>query len=354
MIRTHILRRAVVVCAALAAACQDSPPPTGPSDAALDARAGRQDPLPAWFAASSPEVLALPGTVFADHDEANNRLLFGVENAAAIRGVANALARRGIPSSAYTIVVTEPIHQVATLRDRWRPTQGGIQIHFGQFLCTMGFNADDGTERSFITNSHCTNKQGGVQGTQYFQPTSTVDKTVIATEVEDPQYFRGGACPKGRKCRRSDSARARYNTGTASDRGIIAKTSGPNNGSIVVGGEFTITAQDNTTTSFAIGTTVNKVGRTTGWTQGNVIQTCVNTNVSGTNITQLCQTFVQNPNGAVLVGGGDSGSNVFRITSGDNVQLVGILWGGNSSGTLFVFSPLKQVRDELGLITATQ
>jgi hypothetical protein len=35
------------------------------------------------------------------------------------------------------------------------------------------------------------------------------------------------------------------------------------------------------------------------------------------------------------------------------VQLVGILWGGNSSGTLFVFSPFKQIRDELGAITAT-
>jgi hypothetical protein len=56
----------------------------------------------------------------------------------------------------------------------------------------------------------------------------------------------------------------------------------------------------------------------------------------------------------VVVGGGDSGSNVFRVTSGDNVQLVGILWGGNSNGTLFVFSPLKSVRDELGALTATQ
>jgi hypothetical protein len=355
MIRQHVARRiTAVACAALAAACQDVPPPTAPSDAALDARAGQQDPLPAWFARSSREVLALPRTVFADHDEANNRLLFGVENAPAMTGVRNALARLGIPSSAYAVVIAEPIHRVATLRDQWRPTQGGIQIHFGQFLCTLGFNADDGTDRSFITNSHCTNRQGGVEGTEYFQPTSTVDPTVIAVEIEDPQYFRGGACPRGRKCRYSDAARASYSASVGSTRGAIAKTSGPNNGSLDVTGAFTVTTQDNTTTSFATGTTVNKVGRTTGWTQGNVTQTCVNTNVSGSNITQLCQTFVQNPNNAVVVGGGDSGSNVFGITSGDNVQLVGILWGGNSSGTLFVFSPLKQIRDELGPITATQ
>ncbi len=118
-------------------------------------------------------------------------------------------------------------------------------------------------------------------------------------------------------------------------------------------GTFTITSQDNATAEFAIGTTINKVGRTTGWTQGNVTQTCVNTNVARSNITQLCQTFVEDPGGAVLVGGGDSGSNVFTITSGDNVQLVGILWGGNSSGTLFVFSPLKQIQDELGALATT-
>jgi hypothetical protein len=354
MIQKPILRLAVVACAVLVAACQDTTPPTDPSDADPTARAGQQDPLPGWFARSSPEVLALPGTVFADHDEANSRLLFGVENAAATKGVSNALARLGIPSSSYAVVVTEPIHQVQSLRDRWRPTQGGIQIHFGQFLCTLGFNADDGSERSFITNSHCTNKQGGVEGTQYFQPTSTVDPTVIATEVEDPQYFRGGACPRGRKCRFSDASRALYSSGVSSTRGAIAKTSAPNNGSLEVTGTFTVTSQDNTTSSFPIGKTVNKVGRTTGWTQGNVTQTCVNTNVSGTNITQLCQTFVQNPGGAVVVGGGDSGSNVFGITTGDNVELVGILWGGNSDGTLFVFSPLKQVQQELGTLVATQ
>jgi hypothetical protein len=335
-------------------ACTDGAEIIAPDAPAQAARVQAQDQLAAWFSQSSPAVLALPGSVFADLDEVAGRLVFGVENEAAGRGVFVALERLGIPADAYSVEVTEPIHMVATLRDRWRPTRGGIQIHFGQYLCTMGFNADDGTERSFITNSHCTKTQGGVEGTQYYQPTSTVDPTVIATEVEDPAYFRGGACPRGRKCRYSDAARARYDGSISSSRGVVSKTSGPNNGSLEVTGAFTITSQDNTTTNFAIGTTVNKVGRTTGWTQGNVTRTCVHTNVSGSNITQLCQTFVQNPDGAVVVGGGDSGSQVFRVTSGDNVQLMGILWGGSSDNKLFVFSPLKQVQQELGSLVATQ
>ena len=116
-----------------------------------------------------------------------------------------------------------------------------------------------------------------------------------------------------------------------------------NNGSLVLAsGNFSITSE-RLDTNF--GTVVNKVGRTTGWTQGQVSNSCVTTNVSGTSIAQICQTFVQ-----AGVGGGDSGSPVFIITSGDNVALAGILWGGSGS-SLFVFSPLRNIERELGGLT---
>ena len=340
--------RVVIVAsaAALLTACQDAVAPSPDADLFGPDVVGH---LAVMFDRSSADVLSLPGAVFVDHDEVNNRLVFGVENAGATRGVLNALSRIGVPASAVNVQVTEPIYQLATLRDRFRPTQGGIQIHFGQFLCTLGFNVSHSGGRSFITNSHCTNKQGGTEGTQYRQPLSTVDPTVIATEAADPRYFRRGACPRGRQCRYSDAARALYTSSVPSNRGEIARTTGPNNGSVTVAGTFNVTAQDNNTSSFPIGLVVNKVGRTTGWTQGQITNTCVNTNVSGTNITQLCQTFV-----SAGVGGGDSGSPVFRITSGDNVTLVGILWGGSSNGGSFVFSPLRQIQQELGAVTATK
>jgi hypothetical protein len=341
----------LVAATTIVAACSDTPQPVAPSvkvQAAMSAEA--QSHLPQWFEQASPAVLALPGTVFADNDEANGRLLFGVENEKAINGVRNALEHLGIPADAYTIKITEPIYFAATLRDRWRPTQNGVQIHFGNYLCSLGFNALDGTQRSFVTASHCTNTQGGVEGTNYYQPLSSTDATVIATEVEDPTYFKGGKCPRGKKCRYSDSSRALYNSSVESSY-AIASTSGPNNGSLTVTGSFSVTGEDDATTRFPIGLQVNKVGRTTGWTQGVVTNTCVNTNVSGSQITQLCQTFVSAPSGAVVVQGGDSGSGVFTL-SGSNASIVGILWGGNGSGTQYVFSPLKQVRDELGPISA--
>jgi hypothetical protein len=179
---------------------------------------------------------------------------------------------------------------------------------------------------------------------------SSTNPTAIAIEAADPAYGSLPGCSRGKKCRYSDASRAPYQSGTTSTRGSIAKTTGENSGSFVVAGSFTITGQNNTATSF--GGTVHKVGRTTGWTSGNVTSSCATVNVSGSNIQLLCQTLVQR-SGSVIVGGGDSGSPVFQRASGDNVTLVGILWGGSTAGDLFVFSPLKNIQDELGGVTAT-
>jgi hypothetical protein len=351
------LSRASLVVASSAfvlAACSDAPGPNEPSARDQSPAAERsqvaQDRLAALFPHASSDILALPGTVYADHDEIRGKLVFGVENENAIPGISRSLEARGLTAGEYEVVTTEPIRMLATLRDVFRPTIAGIQIHFGGYLCTMGFNVDHAGGRSFITNSHCTNTQGGVEGTNYYQPTSSLSGGIIATEVADPVYVSGGVCSAGRVCRRSDASRALYNSGTASSRGIIAKTTGVNNGSLTtVADVFSVTSQDNSSTNFT--GAIHKVGRTTGWTSGNVSGTCVNVNVSGTNIQQLCQTLVTN-NSAAIVGSGDSGSPAFKIVSGNNVQLVGILWGGGGS-TQFVFSPLKNIQDELGAVTAT-
>jgi hypothetical protein len=168
--------------------------------------------------------------------------------------------------------------------------------------------------------------------------------TQIATEVEDPGYTSGGGCPAGRVCRRSDASRARYINSTQFSLGKIARTQNSKNSNLTIVGDFTITAADDVTDNFPIGLTVNKVGRTTGWSAGRVTQTCVNTGVSGTNIVQFCQTFVR-----AKINAGDSGSPAFRITGGTNVTLIGIVWGGG--GGQLVFSPLKNIESELGNLT---
>ena len=163
--------------------------------------------------------------------------------------------------------------------------------------------------------------------------------------MADPTFFRGRGCPRGRKCRYSDSNFSAGNGAVPFALGAIARTTGPNNGSLEIAGEFSIEGQGPAT----IGQTANKVGRTTGWTQGEVTRTCVNTGVSGSNFVLLCQDFVEND--GQIVAGGDSGSPVFRIKSGGGVTLLGNLWGGNSSGTQFVYSPIANIERELGALT---
>jgi len=254
-----------------------------------------------------------------------------------------AMARLHIPDQAVMVERADPIVQVASLQNVVdRPVRAGVQINFPGFLCSVGFNATSGSQQSFVTASHCTDRQGGVEGTQYFQPLSTTANSFIGTEVDDPTYFRNrNGCPKGRRCRFSDASRAAYAAGVPFTLGGIAATSAPNNGSIVITGTIAITAEG----SAVVGDMVNKIGRTTGWTQGTVSATCVNTGVSGTNIVQLCQTFVD-----AGVGGGDSGSDVFALAGG-SATLLGDLWGGNSTGTMFVYSPIANIESELGPLT---
>ncbi|MFL5494331.1 MAG: hypothetical protein ACJ8DC_08120 [Gemmatimonadales bacterium] len=301
--------------------------------------------LDRWFTQASAHALGVPGVVFADADEARNRVSIGVEDAAAASRVRSVLARLGIPAAAVTVDVTQPIKQLTTLQGSVRPVVAGVQVNFPGFLCSIGFNASRSGTRGFVTASHCTNTQGGVESTPYWQPLQTVNPTQIATEIVDPAYTTGGSCPAGRRCRRSDASFAKYIHSTQNTLGRIARTSSTSKTNRTIVGSWAITS-DASSSSFTVGQQVNKVGRTTGWSQGPVSNTCVNVNLSGTSITQLCQTIV-----SATVGAGDSGSDVFAITSGTNVKLDGVLWGGSTDGKTFVFSPLANVKGELGALT---
>ncbi|HEX2204324.1 MAG TPA: hypothetical protein VHG91_13530 [Longimicrobium sp.] len=294
------------------------------------------------------DVLGEPGVVFTDVDEANNRVTIGVEHAAAGAKARSLAALAGVPAGAVRIQPAEPIHFAATLRDIVSPVQAGLQIHFGNYVCTIGFNATHSGGASFVTNSHCTNNQGGTEGTLYYQPASNLAPVPIATEAADPVYVKNIAgCPRGKRCRYSDSSRALYAAGVVNTVGMIARTTsrGTASGPLTIDAAnpfLTITGED---ASQVVGQQVNKIGRTTGWTYGNVTNTCVNTGVSGTSVALLCQTFV-----AGGVGGGDSGSPVFTWGGGSTVTLKGILWGGNSTNTTFIYSPINQVEQELGAL----
>ena len=289
-------------------------------------------------------LFELPGVVFTDADETRGRLVVGVLDRGGEGQVRGRLRALGITSQV-DVVETEPIVALATLRDKSTSIVGGLQIRFSQYLCSLGFPATNAIGvLGFVTASHCSDRQGTVDGTTYYQPLDQVQTDVIGAEIADPPYVKGGDCPRGRRCRMSDANFSR-NTGPRTvTLGRIARTTGI--GSLTINGTFTIGEEG----VAGMNSPANKVGRTTGWTRGSVSGTCVDTGVQGSTIVLLCQTFVTG--GGVIVQGGDSGSPVFTDESGGSVKLLGVLWGGNQSGTQFVYSPMANVRTDLGnLIT---
>jgi hypothetical protein len=304
-------------------------------------------------------LLSLPGVVFLDVDEARNRVVLGLDSTSRSQSQdRDELERRllftSVPREAVVVVETASFEPMVGVQNRFRPASGGIQILFRLTattggICTLGFNAYLGRVFGFVTNSHCTQVEGEVDGAHYYQ--SFLQDGTIATEIADPGFFTDPPCPPGRRCRYSDSSFAKYDNPRSGVLGKIARpafgdpTAGPLNLS-PASARFTIKGR---TGSPLTGDVVHKVGRTTGWTYGSVIATCADLRVGGTDITMLCQSLA-------IAGDdhGDSGSPVFsRIGSSTNVKLVGILWGGGDDptlGHLFAFSPLENVEQELGAL----
>src|SRR5262245_29930253 len=85
-------------------------------------------------------LFELDGVAYTDADERTGRLVVGVTNRdleGPIRGRLNALR---VLSDSVDVVVTQPIVQVATLQDYIRPIEGGLQVRWDNYVCTLGFN----------------------------------------------------------------------------------------------------------------------------------------------------------------------------------------------------------------------
>jgi hypothetical protein len=318
-------------------------------------------------------VLAVPGVVFTDIDETENILRVGVEAGVSAEDVRHALQMLDVPLTVVALEVTEPIVPMGqTLRDTQAPLGGGLQLVFqrgtGWFACTLGFNVvregpGQGRSRArnepfFATNSHCTVQRGSVAPTEYWHAWSpalghlgTIGN-MIGTEAVDPPFFTD-PCFTGWVCRWSDAALVRYSEGMEVKLGAIYRTRSFATGNTA--GTLELVDEGAPPYFFIrgerphplVGETLDKVGRTTGWTRGPVTQTCLNSGIAGlAGTAMLCQDRV-----AAMVAGGDSGSPVFQQIGGSkDATLYGILWGGSvqAGQQTFIFSALENMRRDLG------
>lgn len=237
-----------------------------------------------------------------------------------------------------------------------RPLVGGLSITRGVETgsCTLGFVAIHNGTPVFITNSHCTSSTFAKDNSKFYQ--DFIDPAnQIGIELKDPnteycwlwsQLFSN--------CRYSDASAIALFPGVTFELGRIARPIGKNfvNAHVstiakTIDSENPYLSIDRSTDIIANGMVLNKVGSTTGWTDGTVTQTCVHVDYGGDAFWALkCQYKVT----GTYVWEGDSGSPVFRIlTSMDYTQhasLMGILYAGGPTG--FWFSPMSGIRNDIG------
>jgi hypothetical protein len=225
---------------------------------------------------------------------------------------------------------------------------GGLNIvRFGAQACTLGFNAKKtGSLRYFVTNAHCTQTFGAVNGDVFGQPLGQSNYR-IGFEVTDPPFVTGGNCPAVGGCRWSDAALIRYDSAGVGFHSNIARTVNQFGSIELAESPFHVEGEVGSS-SLVIGTFLSKVGVASGWTSGNITGTCVEwLNFPAPGYALLCQ-YNASAGGAP----GDSGSPVFTYdASTGKAWLIGILH--SAAYGAMTFSPLDGVKTDLGAMTVS-
>jgi hypothetical protein len=317
-----------------------------------------------WRDTIESEVLASDGFVLLDLDEREGKLVIGVTADAYVSRFRSIAERAGAPSKVVAVDVRRiapdwPNYPIpANLLSRARPLGGGVQV--GPLGCTLGIaaNLPDGSPM-LMTNGHCSYSMGFPDGTGMDQPLGAGH--VVGTEFHDYSW----ACSGGR-CDHADLGL--YSTSTIDfnssifeepyELGLIwrpeNRVQGPtNSGSTNVDQTFPRLVATGMQTYAVMNQTVDKVGHVTGWTYGQVYQTCTSFNLTSTYKVH-CSDFA-----SYTRNGGDSGGPVFihypaipPSEGGNGVSFLGLhfardlLPNGTSRGG--VFSNTNQIRNEIG------
>lgn len=316
-------------------------------------------------------VFRASGVVFSEVGERENRIKIGVTNSEASQAVEQALPRLGVPREAIQFVAASPPIELASVEDRIRPLRGGTEIRTlmqgrdRRKACTYGVNVLYQNRRHMVMNSHCTwtddgTKKAGWVGARIFQdsvPTYTSEANYyeVGVEVQDPPFSTSlNGCPPEltEGCRYSDAVLVEledFNTNsyTTWDVGGVARPIGPPAVLPDSVGPKTVDSNNPTfrikyvSSDILLGDIVDKVGRTTGWTQGRVESTC--RNVYYPSYGYLCAGVV-----SAGSGGGDSGAPVLWRTAGGEYHLFGLLFGKSTEQTEYYFNKWSDIDYELG------
>jgi len=296
-----------------------------------------------WRDLVSERILGVVNGVFSsDLDEAINRVTIGVDASTGSNtedAIANILTPLGVPLQALHFAEGRPPVPPAlstmrtasygasafttdtSLKAGGDTLVAGLEIRrsltFPNYeLCTIGAIIDWKGTRYAVTASHCSTTMYGLDaGDSWHQVDNALYVGNEAWDTTSNSTY--GLLP----ARNSDAALIAIDT-MPSMRGVIARTTSRSNGS---GGSRTV----NTSTPFlyvsttsgtpTTGLEVNKVGRTTGWTYGYVVGTCVDMVNSATNKAIRCTIKA-----SVYDAQGDSGASLWSWDGVDGANLYGL------------------------------
>lgn len=306
-------------------------------------------------------ILGSRGVRSLDIDETRNRVVIGT--APNVERVAVLNRADAVGATRAHIIVEETFEAVSLVGGRsshfsnsLRIDQdffwGGIQIehvHDSVGACSLGFIAvpyGESTEE-VLTASHCSPTVGSVDSGRFGQSSSSAADS-FGVEVEDPATFSGtvtdtlgGDCAIGETCRWSDAALISVNN-TLAKKGTIARTTGwtqyDSPVTIRSDADSLFYIDGKTDEAAYVGLELEKLGRTTGWTLGEVITTCEDREGED-GIVRLCSDVID-----AGAQGGDSGAPVFYSLGDGWVTAYGILWGGRRPNwDRIVYSPFENI-----------
>jgi hypothetical protein len=357
------------------------------------------------------EGLSTVGWSRLDVNEARNRVVVDVPNAAGIGRARAALHDLGL-SNAMVEVEVEPTVYFGS----WRPDScapdsptcgsggtgggaaascpsaglpcpqsslvGGIEIEWptvnGPAQCSLGAlvqykvgSTSSTTLQGFLTAMHCSLRNTVVDNTIWTQGIGSVANAGV--EAYDPAATGGPSynpCPAGYVCRFSDALLANVAPSAPFSHGYIAKTTYANGSdttqaryiSNLLGYHIQTQRTLGVSVNLSMGATVRKVGWRSGTTDGRVINTCSDFSYglktpAGTPIVMQCQYEVAPLFGGNnrIAGTGDSGGSVFTDAGNGQVQFEGILVSGTPDPNdpfgrwdfKYIFSPLSGIQSDL-------
>jgi hypothetical protein len=315
--------------------------------------------LAGWRDALADSVLGVvPGVVWLDLDEANNRVSVGLDDGSfdAARGlVVSRLLSLAVPPAAVRFVAERPVQEAsahlgalaaavpncgALNSNGCSPVAAGFQImRQSGHVCTIGFVARYQGVTGFMTGSHCTERKFTVNGDVLYQAQYLPGGPSyrIGFETHDPSGWTCGIYT----CRRSDAAFARFDTQTGPGVALPAIPE-----LINLDRPYLFVSGTVGSDGLLYGQEVQKIGRTTGWTYGTITATC----------TDYVSTQGSEPSFAVQIRctdrtnaptqGGDSGGPVFLWDGADRVTLAGVTAANPNGGALY--SRFSQIELDFG------